>query len=217
VMQAVLKGAMSGASVGLGFKSFAPFLGKIGFVSKLVGSVAPPAGLLGFLGKLPILGKLLPGILPKLAGPLGFLIAAGVGAAIGAIGGLIKGKGEAKKAAEEYAAAQAAAAQPAPAPIPAPVDPGSAQAPAVPKKAKVVHKPRFKSWVIARHGSSYGTQKFGSYTTKGETMASLCERFHTTPAEIRKLNPSITGDSVPSGTKLKLARKVVPNAKAWTA
>lgn len=216
VLQSVLKGAMSGASVGLGVKSFAPFLSKIPFLAKMVGTVGG-AGLLGFLGKIPVLGKLLPMIAPKMAGPLGFLIAAGIGAAVGAIGGLIKGKAAAKKAQEEYAAAQAAAAQqPAPTPTPAPTEPAPAdQKP--PAKAKAAKTPRFKSWVVARHGSSYGTQKFGSYTTKGESMKDLCARFHTTPAEIRKLNPSLTGDTVPSGTKLKLARKVVPDAKAWKA
>lgn len=226
VLQSVLKGAMSGASIGMGFKSFGPMLMKVDFVGKLVGSLPAAAagsaaaklgtGALGFLSKLPVLGGLLVKIAPKMAGPMGFLIAGLIGAGVGAVAGLISGRSKAKKAAEEYAAAQAAAQAQAPVGNPMVPEPAAAPAPEPEPKAKAAaHKPRFKSWVVARSGSRLGTQKFGTYVTKGESMKDLCARFHTTPAEIRKLNPGITGDSVPAGTKLKLARKVVPNATAW--
>lgn len=213
IMQSVLKGAMSGASVAMGIKQFGPLLMKFGPIAKLIGSAAPPAGLIGFISKVPVLGKVLP-LLGK-TGLAGFAIAGLMGAAVGAIAGFVKGRGAAKKAAEEYATAQAAAQAQAPVGNPVVPTPAPAEAPA-PEKAKAAPvKPRFKSWVVARSGSKLGTQKFGHYTTKGESMKDLCARFHTTPAEIRKLNPSVTGDSVPAGTKLKLARKVVPNATAW--
>lgn len=215
ILQSVLKGAVTGVSVSLGVKSFAPFLSKIPMIGPFMAKVP------GLISKIPLVGGLFSKVL-KFAGKgalQGFLVTALVGAAVGAIGGAISGLGKAKKAATEYAEAQAKAQAQAAAQQQAQQQ--AQQAPAEPSAkamtkpvAKAV-KPRFKSWVVARSGSKYGTQKFGSYTTKGESMQTLCARFHTTPDEIRKLNPSITGDSVPSGTKLKLARKVVPNAKAW--
>lgn len=214
ILQSVLRGAMTGASVSLGVKQFGPLLMKFGPVAKLIGSTVPPAGMLGFLSKIPVIGKVLP-ILGK-GGWQGFAIAGLIGAGVGAVAGLIKGRSAAKKAAEEFAAAQAAMqTPPAGQPVTPEPTPADTAPPVAEPKQRAAKKPRFKSWVVARSGSSYGTQKFGSYVTKGESMAKLCERFHTTPQEIRKLNPSITGDSVPAGTKLKLARKVVPDAKAW--
>ena len=57
----------------------------------------------------------------------------------------------------------------------------------------------------------------GHYTArKGDTLAMLAKRFHTTAAEIKRLNPDM-GDKVEVGAKLKLKRRVVPNAKAWVA
>lgn len=225
VIQSLLKGAMTGVSVTLGLKSFGPMLAKVGFLKNIIGAMPVAAaggaagvagkGLLGFLSRIPIIGKILP--MTAKAGIQGFLITAAIGAAVGGIFGAISGLGKAKKAQAEYAdalaKAQAAAVQQPP---PVVTPPAEAEAPAPPKKAKAAPvKPRFKSWVVARSGSHMGTQKFGSYVAKGESLATLAKRFHTTPAEIKKLNPSITGDDVPTGTKLKLARKVVPNAQAW--
>ncbi len=207
VLQSVLKGAMTGASVTMGLKQFGPMLTKIGFIGKLVGTVAPPAGILGFLGKLPLVGKLLP--MMGRSGIGAFLITAAVGAGIGAIAGAVTGLKKAKAAAAEYAEAMAAQqaqtppGDPVNAPGEAPAEPEPAPAPA----------PRFKSWIIAREGA-IGTAggSFGHYRIrKGDTIERLAKRFYTTPAEIKKLNPSI-GDTLKPGTKLKLKRKVVKDA-----
>ena len=48
VLRSVLTGALSGASLTLGVKQFGPMLAKIGFIGKAIGTVAPPAGILGF-------------------------------------------------------------------------------------------------------------------------------------------------------------------------
>ncbi|MCW2927593.1 MAG: hypothetical protein JWM86_1561 [Thermoleophilia bacterium] len=205
VLQSVLKGAMTGASVTLGLKQFGPLLLKVPFLSKML----TPA--LGFLSKLPIVGKVLP-MLGK-AGIQGFLIAGLIGAGVGAIAGALGGLKKAKAAAAEYAEAMAAQqAQQPPA-----GDPVNAPAPeAAPAPAPAPVKPKYKSWIIARSGSTARTGgSMGHYTTrKGDTMAQLAKRFHTTPAEIKRLNPGI-GSDVPVGTKLKLKRKVVPTATRW--
>ncbi len=210
VLQSVLKGAMTGASVTLGLKQFGPLAMKIGFVKNVMGSVVPPAGVLGFLSKVPIVGKVLP-FLGK-TGLSGFLIAAGIGAAVGAIFGGLTGLKKAKAAAAEYAEAMAAQqaqtppGDPVNTPGEAPVEPAPAPAPA----------PRYKSWIIAREGAIGKTGgSFGHYKTrKGDTLEKLAERFHTTPAEIKKLNPKI-GNTVEPGTQLKLKRKVVKDAARW--
>lgn len=205
VLQSVLKGAMTGASVTLGIKQFGPLLMKVPFLSKLL----TPA--IGFLSKLPIVGKVLP-MLGK-TGLQGFLIAGLIGAGVGAIAGAVGGLKKAKAAAAEYAEAMAAqqAQQP---PVGDPVNTPAPDAAPAPAPAPV--KPKYKSWIIARSGSTAKTGgSYGSYTTrKGDTLAKLAERFHTTPAEIKKLNPGI-GDSVEPGKKLKLKRKVVPTAVRW--
>lgn len=232
VLQSVLRGAMTGASVTLGIKQFAPLLGRIGFIGNMIGKLpvagAAGAGLLGFLGKIPILGSIVGKVVPALSrtGIGGFLIAgligAGVGAIFGAISGLKKAKAETAAYAEAQAKAQADAAAAAQAQMATPVpEPGSAAEapPAAPvtHAKKSAHKPRYKSWVVAKSGSHTGTQKYSNYTTKGETIDALAKRFYTTPDEIRKLNPSIGDGPIASGTKLKLARKVVPDAKRWVA
>ena len=200
VLQSVLKGAVSGASVTMGLKSFGPMLMKIGFVGKLLTPV------LGFLSKVPLVGKLLP-MMGK-TGLQGFLITAAVGAGIGAIGGAISGMKKAKAAAAEYAEAMAAQQAQQQAPVGDPVntepDPAAAEPPA---------KPRFKNWIIAYSGNtkvaggSTGTYK----AKKGDTLKVLAKRFHTTPAEIKKLNPDI-GDTIKPGTTLKFKRKVIKAA-----
>ena len=205
VLQSVLKGAMTGASVTLGLKQFGPMLMKIGFVGKLLTPV------LGFLSKLPLVGKILP-LLGK-TGIQGFLIAGAIGAGVGAIFGALSGLKKAKAAAAEYAEAMAAqqAQQP---PVGDPVNaPGPTPEPAPAPTGK-----RAKSWIISRQGATSKTGgSFGTYTArKGDTIAKLAERFHTTPAELKKLNPGL-GDSVEPGKKLKLKRKVIPDAKAWVA
>ncbi|MCW2961335.1 MAG: hypothetical protein JWM90_1722 [Thermoleophilia bacterium] len=215
ILQSVLKGALTGASVTLGFKSMGPILSKIGWLGKIIGSVGG-AGVLGFLTKVPLLGKLLP--LAAKSGIPAFLITAAIGAAVGAIGGAISGVIKAKKETAAYAEAQAAAQ--AQEPVPGdPVNTGGEPAPepaTAPVPAPVI--PKYKSWVVARTGTtSVKGGSFGSYTAKkGDTLATLAKRFHTTPAEIKKLNPDI-GTDVAAGTKLKLKRKVVPTAKAWVA
>lgn len=217
VLQSVLRGAMTGASVTMGLKSFGPTLMKVGFIGKLMGSTVPPTGVLGFLSKLPVVGKVLP--LLGRTGLQGFLIAGLVGAGVGAVFGALSGMKKAKAAAAEYAEAMAAqqaqeAQQP---PAGDPVNaPGPAPKPGPP--AKPGGKRKAKSWVIARQGSTPAAgPSFGHYRTrKGDTIEQLAKRFYTTPAEIRKLNPDL-GRSVEPGTKLKLRRKVVPDAKAWVA
>jgi hypothetical protein len=205
VLQSVLKGAMTGASVTLGLKQFGPLAMKVPFLAKLI----TPA--IGFLGKLPIVGKVLP-LLGK-TGLTGFLIAAAIGAGVGAIAGGLSGLKKAKAAAAEYA--EAMAAQQAQTPPPGdPVNtPGEAPAEPAPAPAPA---PKYKSWIIAREGSVGKTGgSFGHYKTrKGDTLEKLAERFHTTPAEIKKLNPKV-GDTVEPGTKLKLKRKVVKDAARW--
>lgn len=198
VLQSVLKGALSGASMTLGLKQFGPMLMNVGFIGKLAAPV------LGFLSKVPLVGKLLP--LMGKAGWQGFLITAAVGAGVGAIFGGISGVKKAKAAAAEYAdamaAQQAAQAQP-------PVgDPVNTDAP--PADPPAPAKPRFKNWIIAYSGTtkvaggSTGTYK----TKKGDTLAKLAKRYHTTVAEIRKLNPHV-GQDVDAGVTLKFKRKVI--------
>lgn len=206
VLQSVLKGAMTGASVTLGVKQFGPLAMKVPFLSKLITPV------IGFLSKVPLLGKVMP-LLGK-TGLTGFLVAAGIGAAVGAVFGGLTGLKKAKAAAAEYA--EAMAAQQAQTPPPGdPVNtPGNAPAEPAPAPAPPVGK--YKSWIIAREGSVGKTGgSFGHYKTrKGDTLEKLAERFHTTPAEIRKLNPKV-GDTVEPGTQLKLKRKVVKDAARW--
>ncbi|MCW2956391.1 MAG: hypothetical protein JWO69_1260 [Thermoleophilia bacterium] len=215
ILQSVLKGALTGASVTMGFKSVGPLISKIGWLSKIVGSIGG-AGVIGFLSKVPLVGKLLP--LMAKSGIAGFLITAGIGAAVGGIVGAVKGIAASKKAAAEYAEAMAAAqaAQPEPGnPVSTEPTPAPTGAPANPPAAG---KPKYKSWIVARSGAS-GTKggSVGTYRAKdGDTIAQLAKRFHTTPAEIKKLNPGI-GNEIEPGTKLKFKRKVVPNAKAWVA
>lgn len=199
VLQSVLKGAVTGASVTLGLKQFGPILMKVGFLNKLIS----PA--IGFISKLPIIGKVLP--LLGRTGLQGFLIAGLVGAGVGAIAGAVGGMRKAKAAAAEYAEAMAAqqAQQP---PVGDPVNaPDSGQAPPP-------VKPRFKNWIVAYSGAAAtpGGAGTGTYKAKkGDTLAVLARRFHTTPAEIRKLNPGIDTEIKP-GTTLKLQRKVVKKA-----
>jgi len=215
ILHSVLKGAMTGASVTMGLKSAAPLLGRIGFLTKFMGHMpvgVPPVGkgLLGFLGKIPIIKSVIP-MLGR-SGIQGFLITAAVGAVVGGIVGVVSGMKKAKAAQAEYA--EALAAQQAQTPPPGdPANPGTGDAPA-PEPAAVV--PKYKSWIIARTGTTSKTGgSFGSYTTKkGDTVAMLAKRFYTTEAEIRKLNPSM-GQNVDPGMKLKLKRKVVPNATRW--
>jgi hypothetical protein len=200
----VLKGAMTGASVTLGLKQFGPLAMKVPFLAKLI----TPA--IGFLGKLPIVGKVLP-LLGK-TGLSGFLIAAAIGAGVGAIAGAFSGLKKAKAAAAEYA--EAMAAQQAQTPPGDPVNtPGNAPAEPAPAPAPA---PKYKSWIIAREGSVGKTGgSFGHYRTrKGDTLAKLAERFHTTPAEIKKLNPGI-GSEVEPGTRIKLKRKVIKDVARW--
>ena len=205
VLQSVLKGAMTGASVTLGVKQFGPLLMKVPFLSKLL----TPA--IGFLSKLPLVGKLFP-LLGK-TGLTGFLIAAAVGAGVGAIAGAFSGVKKAKAAAAEYAEAMAAQQQTPPAgdPVNTPGD-----APAEPGAPAPAKKPKFKSWVIAGQGSVGKTGgSFGHYKTrKGDTLEQLAKRFHTTPAEIKKLNPDM-GSKVEPGTTLKLRRQVIKGVARW--
>lgn len=206
VLQSVMKGALSGASVTLGLKQFGPLAMKVPFLSKLITPV------LGFLSKVPIVGKLMP-MLGK-TGLTGFLIAAGIGAAVGGIFGALTGLKKAKAAAAEYA--EAMAAQQAQTPPGDPVNtPGAEPAPA-PEPAPGPAVGKYKSWIIAREGSVGKTGgSFGFYKTrKGDTIAKLAERFHTTEAEIKKLNPKV-GNSVEPGTKLKLKRKVIKDVARW--
>lgn len=199
VMQSILKGAMTGASVTLGIKGVGPTLMKVGFVSKL----ATPA--IQFLSKLPLVGKVLPFL--GRSGIQGFLIAGAIGAGVGAIFGAIGGLKKAKAAAAEYA--EAMAQQQAQTPVGDPVNtPGASNTQAPP-----VRSPRFKNWVIAYSGSSYGKPgATGTYKAKkGDTVASVAKRFHTSVDEIKKLNPSVSGEIKP-GTTLKLKRKVVKKA-----
>lgn len=219
VLQSVLKGAMSGASVTLGLKTMGPILTKVPFIAKLVGNLAGPAGapaaagVLGFLGKLPLVGKLLPMIAK--GGLAGFAITALIGAGVGAIGGFISGQKKAKQAQADYEAALAA--QQAAAPPPAPAEPEPAPAPAPKKAASTGKKRTAKTWVIAKHGSKYGTGQMGHYTAKpGDTIEILAKRFYTTPAEIRKLNPDLGSGEVKPGTTLKLRRQVIPDAQPWS-
>lgn len=206
VLQSVLKGAVTGASVSMGIKSFGPMLMKVGFIGKMVGTIAPPAGILGFLSKMPLIGAVLPK-LAKLGGWQAFAVTALIGAAVGAVAGAIGGMKKAKAAASEYAEAMAAqqAQQP---PVGDPMNaPGNGQA------APPV-KPRFKNWIIAYSGTAPtpGGAGTGTYKAKkGDTLAVLAKRFHTTPAEIKKLNPDI-GNEVKAGTTLKLQRKVIKKA-----
>lgn len=211
VLQSVLKGAMTGVSVSLGVKQFGPLLGKIGFIGNLFGKLpvagAVGTGLLGFLGKLPVLSHLMP-MMAK-TGLQGFLITGLVGAGIGAIFGAIGGVKKAKAAAAEYA--ETMAAQQAQADSQPPVgDPINTPAPPVDVKPK---KPRFKNWVIAYQGDratpggSTGTYR----AKKGDTIATLAKRFHTTPEQIKKLNPKV-GSTIEPGTTLKFQRKVVKKA-----
>ncbi|MCW2971747.1 MAG: hypothetical protein JWN72_20 [Thermoleophilia bacterium] len=234
ILQAVLKGALTGASVTMGLKQFGPFLTKIPGLGGLIGSLGSKAagsaaavagkGLLGMLSKIPLLGSLLPRAFA--GGIAGFAITALIGAAVGGIVGIFTGMKTAK--AQTAAYNEALAAQQAATPVGDPVTtpdttaPGAANGPAKSKaKAKAAPKGKWKSWVVAKHGSHLaapGQAKTGHYNAKsGDTIAMLAKRFYTTPAEIRKLNPGITGDSVPAGTKVILARKVVPDAKAWVA
>lgn len=211
ILQSVLKGAMTGASVTMGLKQFGPMLTKIGFIGKMVGTIAPPAGILGFLSKVPLVGKLLPMMAKSTIG--GFLITAAIGAAVGGIFGAISGVKKAKAAAAEYA--EAMAAQQAQTPPGDPVNtPGEAPGEPAPAPAPPVGK--YKSWIIAREGSVGKTGgSFGHYKArKGDTLAKLAERFHTTPEEIKKLNPKV-GDNVEPGTKLKLRRKVIKDVARW--
>lgn len=202
VLQSVLKGAVTGASVSMGIKSFGPVLMKVGFIGKMVGTIAPPAGILGFLSKMPLIGAVLPK-LAKLGGWQAFAVTALIGAAVGAIAGAVGGMRKAKAAAAEYAEAMAAqqAQQP---PVGDPMNaPGNAPAPPV--------KPRFKNWIVAYSGSAVSPNGAGTgtyRTKKGDTLAVLAKRFHTTPAEIKKLNPGI-GNEVKAGETLKLQRKLV--------
>jgi hypothetical protein len=196
VLQSVLKGAVTGASVTLGIKQFGPLLLKVPFLSKLI----TPA--IGFLSKLPLVGKLMP-LLGK-TGLQGFLITALVGAGVGAIAGAIGGVKKAKEAQAQYAEAMAAqqAQQPG---DPVNTEPAAEPAPAPAPAAK----PRFKNWIIAYSGKSKRPGSTGTYKVKGgDTIASLAKRFHTTEAEIRKLNPSLGGEPK-AGQTLKLKRKVV--------
>jgi LysM repeat protein len=204
VLQSVLRGAMTGASVTMGLKTFGPTLMKVGFIGKAVGTIAPPAGALGFLSKLPVLSTVLPR-LAKMTGWQAFLATALIGAGIGAIAGAVSGMRKAKAAAAEYAeamAAQQAQEPPLGDPINTP-EPAPAPPPA----------PRFKNWVIAYSGNTkVAGGSTGTYKTRqGDTLASLAERFHTTPAEIRKLNPGI-GTTIKPGETLTFRRKVVKPA-----
>ncbi|MBC7461700.1 MAG: LysM peptidoglycan-binding domain-containing protein [Thermoleophilia bacterium] len=233
ILQAVLKGALTGASVTMGLKQFGPFLVKIPGLGGLIGSLGSKAagsaaavagkGLLGMLSKIPLLGSLLPRAFA--GGIAGFAITALIGAAVGGIVGIFTGMKTAKAQTTAYNEAQAA--QQAATPVGDPVTtadatkaPGTADGPA-PAKSKAAPKGKWKSWVVAKHGTHLaapGQAKTGHYNAKaGDTIALLAKRFYTTPAEIRKLNPGMTGDSVPAGTKVILARKVVPDAKAWVA
>lgn len=231
ILQSVMKGALTGASVTMGLKSFGPVLGKIGFIGKALGSLPAAAtgtagaiagkGILGFLGKIPVLGSILP--MAFRGGIGGFVVTALIGAAVGGIVGVFTGMKSAKAQTAAYNEQLAAAQQQAPAPVgdpintaPTPADGQAAPAPA--PAAKPAHKGKWKSWVIASHGTHLGTQKTSHYNAKsGDTVAMLAKRFYTTPAEIRKLNPSLKGDTVPAGTKVTLTRKVVKDAKAWVA
>jgi LysM repeat protein len=209
VMQSVLKGAMTGVSVSLGLKQFGPMLAGIGFLKPVA----------AFISKLPVVSHLIP-LFSK--GPFGgFLVAGLIGAGVGAIFGAVSGLKKAKAAAAEYAEAMAAQQAQAPAPTPAAPAPTPADSAPAPAPARTVR--RAKSWIISRSGATSRTGgSIGHYTTrKGDTIEQLAERFHTSAAEIRKLNPglgsSLSGSSVAPGTTLKLKRKVVPNAKAWVA
>jgi len=235
ILQAVFKGALTGASVTMGLKQFGPFLTKVPFIANIVGTLGTKAaegaakaagtGLLGLLGKVPVLGALLPRMFASGIGA--FAITALAGAVVGGIVGVFSGLKESKKQATAYnealAAQQAAGTTPLPG-DPITTAPSGADKPAPVKskaKASAAPKGRWKSWVVAKHGTHLaapGQAKTGHYNAKnGDTIAMLAKRFYTTPAEIRKLNPALTGDSVPAGTKVTLARKVVPNAKAWVA
>lgn len=216
ILQSVFRNALTGVSVGLGLKSFGPMLTKIGFIGNIVGKLpvgdAVGKGLLGFLGKLPLVGTVLPK-LARLTGWQSFLATGLIGAAIGTVFGIISGMRKAKAAAAEYAEAMAAqqAQQP---PVGDPVnkpDDGAMPAP-------VPGKPRFKNWIVAYQGSTItpggGT---GTYKAKkGDTLAILAKRFHTTPAEIKKLNPGV-GEEIKPGTHLKFKRKVVKQAAGKAA
>jgi len=217
VLQSVLKGAMSGAGMTLGLKSMAPMFMKMGFMgawpaaATATSAAVKASGVLGFISKVPILKSVLPAI-GKMGGIQGLLITAGIGAAVGGIFGAISGMKKAKAATAAYAEAQAAqqaAAEQA-------AQQEAAQQPAAePAPTPAQTQRRFKSWVIAKSGDTKTSGgSFAHYTVRrGDTVEVLAKRFHTTPAEIKKLNPNM-GELAP-GVEVKLRRKVVPNATAW--
>jgi hypothetical protein len=219
VLQSVLKGALNGASVTLGLKSFGPMLFKVPLLAKFL------APAVGFISKLPVVGSLFK--LAGHAGIQGFLIAGLIGAGVGAIFGAMSGLKKAKAAAAEYAEAMAAQqAQTPPATTPAAPAPTPEPAPAKAPAHAAPHTKvrRAKSWIITRHGStSKPGGSTGTYTTRpGDTIDKLAERFHTSVAEMRKLNPElgaslVAGGSVAAGKTLTFKRKVIPDAKAWVA
>jgi LysM repeat protein len=227
VLGSVLRGAMSGASVTLGVKSAVPLLGKIGFLSNIVGKLpaagAAGAGALGLLARVPLLGAALGKVLPMMGrtGWQGFAITGLIGAAVGAVVGGIKGLKTARAESAKYAEAMAAAQQQAEEAAKAEAQEASQQArqragetARTKRRGRASGGQHRNDWVISRTGVARKGAT-GIYQVKsGDTIAALAKRFYTTEAEIRRLNPTL-GSTLPEGFKLHLRQQVIPNAPAW--
>lgn len=222
VLGSVLKGAMTGASVALGFKQFGPLLGKIPMLGKLGASA------LGFLGKIPLLGKLVP-LLGK-TGIGGFLIAGAIGAGVGAIFGAFSGIKKAKAQGAEYAQAMADAQAQAEAQAQAQAQAQPQEAAGKPVGAASAKKNptmdssytgtagasgrHFKSWVTAKSGSRANPAGPGHATItvkRGDTVSSLAKRYHTTVKAIVSANKQTLSnpDKIAVGAQIRIPRSMV--------
>ncbi len=72
-------------------------------------------------------------------------------------------------------------------------------------------------FVIATTASAETYQVLYHITEKGDSLTSLAKTFKTTPAEIKRLNPSIKNDTLYLGERLVIPRnKIRPHAKKTT-